>query len=83
MAIESNRENTTSVKKMFLKGDEVSSRVSEDFHTLDCQDCFVGIKVDVLMKLRYFHMFLGFKIGLSISVRLREGGLKMLWALEK
>jgi len=28
-------------------------------------------------------MFLGFKIGLSISVRLREEGLKMLWALEK
>jgi len=45
-----NVEDTTSIKKMFLKENEASDRVSEDFHTLDCQDYFVGIKVNVLIK---------------------------------
>jgi len=50
MAIESNREDTTSIKKTFLKGNEASGRVPKDFHILDCQDHFVSIKVDMLMK---------------------------------
>ena len=48
--MEGNGEDTTSIKKMFLKGNEASGRVSKDFHILDCQDCFVGIKVNVLIK---------------------------------
>ena len=36
MAIKSNEEDTTSVKKTFLKGDKNSGRVSENFHILDC-----------------------------------------------
>jgi len=50
ITIESNREDAASVKKMFLKGDEASGKVSEDSHTLDSQDYFVGIEVDMLME---------------------------------
>jgi len=53
VAIESNREDTTSVKKMFLKRDEVSGEVPKDFHTLDYQNCFVSIEVNVLMKQQF------------------------------
>ena len=50
MAIGGDEKDTTSVKKMFLKRDEASGGVPEDFHTLDCQNHFVSIEVDVLMK---------------------------------
>ena len=46
-------EDATSVKKLFLKENEVSGGISEDFYILDCWDCFVGIKVDVLVKWQF------------------------------
>ena len=53
MAIGGDEKDTTSVKKMFLKRDEASGGVPEDFHTLDCQNHFVSIEVDVLMKWQF------------------------------
>ena len=51
--IEGNGEDAASVKKMFLKGDEASGGVSKDPHTLDSQDHFVGIEVDVLIEWKF------------------------------
>jgi len=54
ITVEGDGKDAASVKKMFLKGDEASSRVSggvsEDLHILDSQDCFVGIEVNVLIE---------------------------------
>ena len=43
--IKSDGENITSIKKMFLKRDETYDKVSKNFHTLDCQNRFIGIEI--------------------------------------
>ena len=53
MAIEGNEKDTTSIKKTFLKKNKASGRVPKDFHTLDYQDCFVGVKVNILIKQQF------------------------------
>ena len=50
ITIEGDGEDTASVKKMFLKEDKTSDRVSEDLHILDSWDYFVGMEVDMLME---------------------------------
>ena len=48
--MKSDRENTTSIKKLFLMGDEATSRISKDFHAFDHRNSFVHIEVDMLTK---------------------------------
>ena len=48
--IEHNGHDAYSVKKLFIQRQQSPGKITQHFHTLDSRQCFVGIKMNMLMK---------------------------------
>jgi len=51
--VESNLQDTASIKKIFLMGVQSSCQITKNLHALDSRDCFVRVEVDVFVKHKF------------------------------
>lgn len=51
--IESNWQDTASIKKTFLMGVQFSCQITKNLHAFDSRDCFVRVEVDVFVKCKF------------------------------
>jgi len=49
-AIEYDRHDTYSVKKLFVRGQQLSGEITQYLHALNSEQRFFGIKMDVVME---------------------------------